>query len=325
MLILEFLVKRLAQGALIICITSFIIFTLLRVVPGDPVRIIVGGMAPPDVVEKVATKMGLRDPILVQFARYMGRPAAGRSRAVLSAPAQRLIATGGQYIDADQVRHGAGDRPDSRAPAADAAARRPGAAVRAADLVSARHRRRACIRTLAGPAGLRAAVDLRVAAEFLARPRPDPVPVRQAQTGCRRSAIRASPTRSCRPSCWRSSSPRSSSGPCASFGEVMQASFIDGRSCAACRGGRSSTRHVLRNASIPMLNLFGVQIGGLLLGGVFVVEYIFDYPGIGKLTDPGGAAARLPDHPGRRHPGERRLRPHQHPGRPRRDLHRSEG
>ncbi len=48
-----------------------IIFTLLRVVPGDPVRLIVVGMAPPDVVEKVATKMGLRDPIIVQYGRYM--------------------------------------------------------------------------------------------------------------------------------------------------------------------------------------------------------------------------------------------------------------
>ena len=43
-------------------------------------------------------------------------------------------------------------------------------------------------------------------------------------------------------------------------------------------------RHIIRNSSIPMLNLFGIQIGGLLLGGVFVTEYIFDYPGVGKLT-----------------------------------------
>jgi peptide/nickel transport system permease protein len=71
MLILEFLVKRIAQGLLIVFITSLIIFTLLRVVPGDPVRLIVGGMAPPDVVEQVATKMGLRDPIIVQYGRYM--------------------------------------------------------------------------------------------------------------------------------------------------------------------------------------------------------------------------------------------------------------
>ncbi len=69
---------------------------------------------------------------------------------------------------------------------------------------------------------------------------------------------------------------------------------------------RSSRRYVIRNASILMLNMFGVQVGGLLLGGVFVVEYIFDYPGVGKLTIRGRAPARFPDHSGCRDP--RRLR-----------------
>ena len=46
---------------------------------------------------------------------------------------------------------------------------------------------------------------------------------------------------------------------------------------------RIITHHVLRNASIPLLNLLGIQIVGMLLGGLFVVEYIFNYPGIGLL------------------------------------------
>ena len=41
--------------------------------------------------------------------------------------------------------------------------------------------------------------------------------------------------------------------------------------------------HALRNASVPVMNLFGIQLG-TLLGGVLVVEYIFDYPGLGLLT-----------------------------------------
>jgi peptide/nickel transport system permease protein len=41
--------------------------------------------------------------------------------------------------------------------------------------------------------------------------------------------------------------------------------------------------HALRNASVPLLNLIGIQISGLL-GGVLVVEFIFDYPGLGLLT-----------------------------------------
>ncbi|MEQ4599725.1 MAG: ABC transporter permease, partial [Methylobacteriaceae bacterium] len=41
--------------------------------------------------------------------------------------------------------------------------------------------------------------------------------------------------------------------------------------------------HALRDASVPLLNLLGVQFSSLL-GGVIIVEYIFDYPGLGLLT-----------------------------------------
>jgi ABC-type dipeptide/oligopeptide/nickel transport system permease component len=46
---------------------------------------------------------------------------------------------------------------------------------------------------------------------------------------------------------------------------------------------RIIANHVLRNASVPLLNLLGIQFSGLL-GGVIIVEYIFDYPGLGLLT-----------------------------------------
>ena len=35
--------------------------------------------------------------------------------------------------------------------------------------------------------------------------------------------------------------------------------------------------------SVPLVNLLGMQLS-VLLGGVLVVEYIFDYPGLGHLT-----------------------------------------
>jgi len=43
-------------------------------------------------------------------------------------------------------------------------------------------------------------------------------------------------------------------------------------------------RHVVRNAAVPLLNVVGAQTIGMLLGGLFVVEYIFSFPGIGLLT-----------------------------------------
>lgn len=41
-------------------------------------------------------------------------------------------------------------------------------------------------------------------------------------------------------------------------------------------------KHALRNVSIPVANLLGLQLGALLTGAV-VTEYIFDWPGIGSL------------------------------------------
>ena len=71
MFVLRFLARRLLQGALIVFLVSALIFPLLRVVPGDPVRLMAGGMAPEALIEQIATDMGLRDPIWQQFGRYM--------------------------------------------------------------------------------------------------------------------------------------------------------------------------------------------------------------------------------------------------------------
>jgi ABC-type dipeptide/oligopeptide/nickel transport system permease component len=42
-------------------------------------------------------------------------------------------------------------------------------------------------------------------------------------------------------------------------------------------------KHVIRNAVIPALTVIGVQFGHLL-GGAFIVETIFAWPGLGRLT-----------------------------------------
>ena len=42
-------------------------------------------------------------------------------------------------------------------------------------------------------------------------------------------------------------------------------------------------RHALRNATIPVLTVIGLQIG-TLLGGAVITESVFAWPGIGKLV-----------------------------------------
>lgn len=65
--------------------------------------------------------------------------------------------------------------------------------------------------------------------------------------------------------------------------EVLQAEFIR----AARNRGVSETRilfkHALKNGVVPLLTMVGAQFG-YLLGGAIVIEFIFDYPGLGLLT-----------------------------------------
>jgi peptide/nickel transport system permease protein len=42
-------------------------------------------------------------------------------------------------------------------------------------------------------------------------------------------------------------------------------------------------RHVLRNALVPTTNLIALVVAWML-GGLVIVESIFNYPGIGRLT-----------------------------------------
>ena len=69
--ILYFLARRSAQGVVIVFFAVFFIFMVMRIVPGDPVRLMVGGAAPDQVLQKVATELGLKDPLLSQFGRYL--------------------------------------------------------------------------------------------------------------------------------------------------------------------------------------------------------------------------------------------------------------
>jgi len=55
---------------------------------------------------------------------------------------------------------------------------------------------------------------------------------------------------------------------------------------ARAKGLRSTSvlsRHVLRNASIPVITVAGIQIARLL-GGAVIVETIFGLPGVGRYV-----------------------------------------
>lgn len=62
--------------------------------------------------------------------------------------------------------------------------------------------------------------------------------------------------------------------------EVMRQDYVRTARAKGLRGRRVVYRHALRNALIPTTTLMGLQVGNLL-GGAFLVEIVFSWPGIG--------------------------------------------
>jgi peptide/nickel transport system permease protein len=279
--ILTFLARRLAQGLLIILVVSFAIFALVRLAPGDPARTILGGMASDELVEATATQMGLRDPILVQYGRYL----AGLVQGDLGTSYIKTESGGAAMANQDQTV-------SSRASVTTLIRNTLPYTLQLAGL--------ALLLTLA------ISIPIGIAGGVAAGRWPDKLAVYLSSIfvslpnfwfaivlalvvtarlgwipsiGYQNFAYTILPAIviavEMSPIFIRSLS--------VAVADTLRQTFVE---VAAVRGlspSRILYGHVMRNAAVPILNLFGVQVGALL-GGVLIVEYIFDYPGIGLLT-----------------------------------------
>lgn len=57
--------------------TSILVFLILHLAPGDPATIVAGPTAPPDIVANIRTQLGLDQPVLVQYWRYLSHALQG--------------------------------------------------------------------------------------------------------------------------------------------------------------------------------------------------------------------------------------------------------
>ncbi len=69
----------------------------------------------------------------------------------------------------------------------------------------------------------------------------------------------------------------------ASMIDVLQMNFVKVAKARGLSAFSIVMKHCFRNSLVPLLNVLGVQIG-ILLGGVIVVEFVFNFPGLGLLT-----------------------------------------
>jgi peptide/nickel transport system permease protein len=290
--VLTFLLRRLAHGVVVVLLVSFLIFTLLRVIPGDPVRVMLGQQASEQALEIRAKELGLRDPIPVQYGRFLYNLAHGD--------------LGESYL----LGESGGAAPTAQSNAS-----------READFAAGNRTSRAKVLALIA-SGLPYTIQLAglglLITFLVALPLGLAAGLKPERWQDRLAFVTSSVFVSL-PNFWLALvlilvvssklnllpsigyrgfaytilpaivlavelAPVIIRGLSVSIAGAMQLGFVDGGVVRGLPWRQIVARHVVRNASIPMLNLFGIQVGGLLLGGVFVVEYIFDYPGVGRLT-----------------------------------------
>jgi peptide/nickel transport system permease protein len=71
------MIRRLSQLVVVVVVLAFLIFAWLRSLPGGPVSALLGERATPATRAQLAAELGLDQPILVQFWRFLGRVVHG--------------------------------------------------------------------------------------------------------------------------------------------------------------------------------------------------------------------------------------------------------
>ncbi|TQK28787.1 ABC transporter permease [Arthrobacter sp. SLBN-53] len=282
MTVVKFLARRLAYSAVVLVGVVIVVFTLVHLVPGDPVRIALGTRYTPQAYDALRAASGLDQPLLTQFFQYLGRAATGDLGV--------------------SFRNGA--------PVTEVLLERLPATVSLA-LVGI-----VLALLIALPAGTWAALHEGRASDALVRVTSQfGVSVPDFWLGILLISLFSTtlgwlPTSGYRPlledpAGWL----RHIILPGLTVGVVaaaimtryIRSAVLEVAAMGYVRTARSkglpprtvTLRHTVRNALVPILTITGIQLG-TILGGVIVVEVVFAWPGIGRLVYTSVAARDYP-------------------------------
>ncbi len=282
MTVVKFLARRLAYSAVVLVGVVIVVFTLVHLVPGDPVRIALGTRYTPQAYDALRAASGLDQPLLTQFVQYLGRAVTGDLGV--------------------SFRNGA--------PVTEVLLERLPATVSLA-LVGI-----VLALLIALPAGTWAALHEGRASDALVRVTSQfGVSVPDFWLGILLISLFSTtlgwlPTSGYRPlledpTGWL----RHIILPGLTVGVVaaaimtryIRSAVLEVAAMGYVRTARSkglpprtvTLRHTVRNALVPILTITGIQLG-TILGGVIVVEVVFAWPGIGRLVYTSVAARDYP-------------------------------
>ncbi len=258
-----YIAKRLLLAIPVVFGVAFVVFAMVRVVPGDPAQIIAGETATEEFVEAIRKDLGLDRPLLEQFASYMGSLLRGdfgrsiRSRAPVAGelwariPNTISLTIAGLLV-AVIVGVGAGV----------ISAIRPYSIVDTVVMLVA-------LAGLSMPVFWSGLMMILVFAVWLGwlpavgTGTPVHLILPGVTLGMATAAIIARMTRS-------------------SMLEVLRSDYIRTARAKGLAEPTVVNRHAFRNALIPVITVVGLQMGTLLSGAV-LTESVFAWPGIGRL------------------------------------------
>lgn len=67
----KYILKRLITVIPVLIGVTFIVYFILSMAPGDPVRVVLGEQSTPEAYAAMKEQLGLNDPVIVQWARYV--------------------------------------------------------------------------------------------------------------------------------------------------------------------------------------------------------------------------------------------------------------
>jgi len=74
---IAYVVRRLFSTLVVMAVVAFVVFSLLYLTPGDPAAVIAGDIATDEDIKRIHARLGLDEPFLVQFGRWVWALAHG--------------------------------------------------------------------------------------------------------------------------------------------------------------------------------------------------------------------------------------------------------
>lgn len=262
---LRYIATRIFATIPTLLLVSFLVFIMLRLVPGDPVRLMFGMQAPPESeIQKIRVEMGLDRPVLAQYASFMGRLFQGD--------------LGRSYRSRQEVSQMIEERLPRTLKLAGLGMLIATSLGITLGVIAAAHRG-TWIDTLTMTVSVLGVslpqfwFGIMLILFFAVQLRWFPVAGSQTfkhvvlpaiTLGLTGSAVLARVTR-------------------AGMVEVLNNDYIRTARAKGVSERNVNYRHALKNVLIPVVTLLGLQLGGLLSGAI-VVESVFGYAGIGQLA-----------------------------------------